>query len=165
MILHDLGSIESHTEHATQYISKSDLTDFLSILFDTTTAGSNSEHDEQLLEVFYGTLILCMIRFVLFSAFRHSMYVYEPVRCQANHDPTFLDGPKSQIYQPMLLLLKSSMSTIQGGNAHFMQAAAVVNFSCCGSSSPPPPISTSMYNHASNFISHYSRPNFDPLRP
>ena len=165
MILQDLGSIRYHTDHATQYISKSDLTDFLSMLFDTTIASSSSGHDEQLLDVFYGTLIICMIRFVLFSAFRHSMYVYEPVRCQANHDPTFLDGPKSQIYQPMLLLLGNSMSTFQGGNAHFMQAAAVVNFSCCGSSSPPPPISTSMYNHASSFISHYSQPNFDPLQP
>lgn len=154
-ILDDFEDVRDHTNHATQCLSKPDLTDFLSILFDTTIASSESEHKEQLLDVFYGTLILCMIRFVLFAAFRRFTRVYEPERSQANHDPTFLDGPKSRIYQPMLLLLESSMSTFQGGNAHFVQAAAVVDFSCYGSLSSPPPLSTSMYSHASNFISHW----------
>ena len=165
MILYDLKYFEhtwDHRAHAiVQYLSKTDLTDFLSILFDTTIASSVSGPDGQLLDVFYGTLILCMIRFVLFVAFRQSTYVYEPIRSQANHDPTFRDGSKCQMYQPMLLLLKSTMSTFQGGNAHFMQAAAVVDFSCCGSSSSPPSVSTTMYSNASNFINHYSRPDLD----
>ena len=164
-ILHDFEDTRHHTDHAAQYLSKTDLTGFLSKLSETTIASSEAGHDGQLLDVFYGTLILCMIRFLLFVAFRYSTSVYAPIRSQANHDPTFLDGIGSQMYRPMLLLLESTMSTFLGGNAHFMQAAAVVNFSCCGSSSPPPPISTSMYNHASSFISHYSRPSFNPLRP
>ena len=162
-ILHDFENIRDHTDHAIRYLSKTDLTDFLSILFDTTIASSVSRPDRQLLDVFYGTLILCMIRFVLFVAFRQSPYVYGPKRSQADHDPTFLDGSNCQMYQPMLLLLESRMSTFQGGNAHFMHAAAVVNFSCCASS--PPSVSRTMYSDASNFINHYSRPNFGPLRP
>lgn len=157
----------SHRPSTMQYLKKSDLSDFLSILYDTTIARSSSGQHEQLLDVFYGTLMLCMIRFLLFLAFRYSTYDYEPLNHQANHDPTFLNGPNSQLYQPMLILLKSSMSTLQGGNAHFRRAAAAVNSSTFRPSATPPP--TSMYDHALCFISHFSREcyksQFDPHRP
>ena len=157
-IANDLNGSHCHRNfHTAQFLKGSDLTDFLSTLFDTTIAKPSSSRKEQLLDVFYGTLILCMIRFVLFSAFRCSMGGYEPLDLQMYHDPTFLDGAKSQLYQPMLQLLDYCMSTFQGGDAHHLRAAAAVNPSIFGSSAPPPPTSMSMYSHAVSFINYFSR--------
>ena len=169
-IVHDLKQgIRHRRDHATQCLNRSDLTDFLSILFDTTIAKPSSKRKEQLLDVFYGTLIVCMIRFVLFSAFRCSMWGYEPLSLQMHHDPTFLDGSKSQLYQPMLHLLDYSMSTFEGDDAHYLRAAAAVNPSNFGSSAPPPPTSMSMYSHALCFIHYFSRvcyaPQLEPPQP
>lgn len=145
-----------------QYLKKSDLRDFLSVLFDTTIARSSSGHHEQLLDVFYGTLMVCMIRTVLFMAFRYSKYDYKPFHFQADPDPTFLDGTKCQVYQPMLLLLESSLSTCQEGNAHFRRAATAVHTITFGSSSTTPPDSVFMYIHALCFIDHFSREGLVP---
>ena len=164
-ILHNFElDFSYHREYPTQYLTKDRLKEFLSMLFDTTIAMSESGSKEQILDVFYGTLILYMIRFVLFSAFRYYTYDWVPVSSQANLDPTFLDGTKSQIYRPMLFLLESSKATFQQKNAHSMRAAAVVNHSNCGSSSASPPTSMFMYSHATNFISHYSQVRHLTLR-
>lgn len=147
----------SHSYSTRQYLKKSCLRDFLSGLFDTTIAKSSSRDNGRLLDVFYGTLMVCMIRTVLFMAFRYSKYDYKPFHFQADPDPTFLDGPNCQIYQPMLLLLESSMSTCQDGNAHFRRAATAVHTITFGSLSTPPPNSVSLYSHALCFIRHFSR--------
>ncbi len=152
-----IGGSSYPRDHPTQYLKKSGLRDFLSLLCDTTMAMSESGHKKWLFDVFYGTLIVCMIRFVLFSAFRYSTNGYEPVSSQANHDPTFLDGPNSQIYQPMLFLLESSEATFREEDAHFMQAAAAVSLSKCTYWILPSLDSMSMYYHACHFINHYSR--------
>ena len=166
--MHDLKH-GVHRVHTAQCLNKSALTDFLSTLFDTTVAKPSSERKEQLLDVFYGTLIVCMIRFVLYSAVRCSLWGYEPLGLQVDHDPTFLAGSKSQLYQPMLYLLDYSMSTFQGGDTHYLLAAAAVNPSTFGPSAPPPPTSMSMYSHALCFINYFSRecytPQFDPPQP
>ena len=150
----------SHSYSTRQYFKKSFLKDFVSVLFDTTFAKSSSGDNEQLLDVFYRTLMVCMIRTVLFMTFRYSKYDYKPFHFQADPDPTFLDGPKCQLYQPMLLLLESSMSTCQDRNAHFRRAAMVVYTITSGSSSTPPPDSVSLYNHALRFIRHFSRDRY-----
>ena len=154
-IVHGLKHKDQNA-HSVRCLNESDLTDFLSILFDTTIAKPDSKRKEQLLDVFYGTLIVCMIRFVLYSAVRCSMWGYEPLGLQVDHDPTFLDGSKSQLYQPMLHLLHYSMSTFQGGDADYLRAAAAVNPSTFGPSAPPPPTSMSMYSHALCFINYFS---------
>ena len=144
-------------DDAIQCLRKSHLTDFLSILFDITIAKPSSERTQQLLDVFYGTLIVCMIRFVLFSAVRCTMWGYKPLGFQEDHDPTFLDGSKSQLYLPMLNLLEYSMSTFQAGDEHYLRAAAAVNPSTFGPSAPPQPTSMSLYSHALCFINYFSQ--------
>ena len=143
------------------YLGKSDLENFLSILNDTTLATSNRGQNEQLLDVFYGALVVCMIRYVLSLTFRYSTPQYEPLHSNVNPDPTFPDGPKSQLYEPMLLLLESSMSTFQGGNSHFMRAAAASAASAFDDGGPPLQSSMSMYNHAVCFIRRFTK--FDLL--
>ena len=152
----------SYEHSTTQYLKKHDLRDFLSILFDTTIARTSSGHYEQCLEVYYGTLILFMIRFVLFLAFRYSKYDYAPLDHQASHDPTFLKGPDSQLYHPMLLLLHPSISKFERGNTYFARAAEAVHSIPFKSSSSPPPNSMSMYNYALRFISHFTRDCYTP---
>ena len=164
MILHHLNSgLVGCINSPALYLEQSDLKDFLSILHDTTLATSKRGQNEQLLDVFYGTLIVCMIRSVLSLTFRYTRTLYKPLHSQANPDPTFLDGPKSQIYEPMLLLLESSMSTIRGENAQFSRSAAAIATSTFDDGGRPPPKSMSMYTHAVWFISLITR--HDPLRP
>ena len=143
-----------HRLSTTQSLKKSDLKDFISILFDTTVATSNSGHDEQFLDIFYGTLILCMIRFVLFLAFRYSTDDYKPFGLQANHDPTFLNGSNSQLYLPMLYSLARSQPTV---NADLLLAGVAIDeLSTIRLSTRSLPIHD-MSNQASRFIEHYSR--------
>ena len=151
------ADISSHRHSTTQYLKKSDVRDFLSLLFDTTTARLSSGHHDQLLDVFYGTLIACMIRSLLFTAYRYSTYNYDPIDSQTNHDKTFLDGPRCQLYHPMLLLLGSSMSTFQEDNEHSWRAAEAVHSITCGSSSSCPLDSISMHEYALCFISQFSQ--------
>ena len=146
-IVNDLRRSRCHI-HTTQSLKRSDLTDFLSTLFDTTIAKPSSNRKQQLLDVFYGTLILCMIRFVLFSALRCTMWGYQPLRRQMSHDPTFLDGAKSQLYQPMLQLLDYSRSTFQEVDPHHLRRIGAVD---------PSIFSRSMYSHAVTFINCFSR--------
>ena len=154
----------THRDHIAPCLNKFDLSNFLSTLFDTTTAESSSKRQDKLLDIFYGTLIVCMIRFVLYSAVRCSLWGYRP---QVDHDLTFLNGSKSQLYQPMLHLLDCSMSTFQGGDAHYLLAAAAVNPSTFGPSAPPQPTSMSLYSHALCFINYFSaiRPNPNSILP
>ena len=140
-----------HGYSAAQNLKKSDLRDFISNLFDTTVATSNSGHNEQYLDIFYGTLILCMIRFVLFLAFRYSRDDYIPVGRQANYDPTFLNGPNSQLYLPMLYALASCRQTFHGGSIHVLRAGvAIQSVTHCIAMDD-------MYSQASRFIAYYSR--------
>ena len=147
--MNDLQRSRCHSKvHTSQSLKRSDLTGFLSTLFDTTTAKPSPKGKEQLLDIFYGTLILCMIRFVLFSALRCTVWGYLPLGRQRIHDQTFLDGAKSQLYQPMLHILDYSRSRFQEGDAYHLRRAWVDD---------PSIFSRSIYSYALSFINDFSQ--------
>ena len=152
--------LEGEISSAELYLEESDLEDFLSILHDTTLATSNRGQNQQLLDVFYGTLIVCMIRYVLFFTFRYCAPQYKPLHSKVSPDPTFLDGNKSQLYEPMLLLFSSSIASsrtpFQEWNAYVMRAAAVVEASSFGSGPSPLPTMGFMYQLTLAFIQRFT---------
>ena len=150
ILFHFKADDPSNLYSARQYLKKSDLREFLSVLFDTTIARSSSGHHEQLLDVFYGTLMVCMIKTLFFSISRYSIYDYKPLHPQA-YDPTFLDRAKCQLYLPMLLSLAHSKATFEGGNAYLFRASCAIEVS-------DHPSSVDMHTQAAKFIGIYSRP-------
>lgn len=90
--------------------TKSRLESFLSHLENVVMNSASPTSPEVVLKVFYGTMILFLIRGTLQKIWRYNKLGFRPFEDQARQDESFDKGSHCQVYQSMLLKLEASRS-------------------------------------------------------
>ena len=92
-----------------EFLLSLDELSFLYVMDGPYVFGRSDAYPASVLHIFYGILLLLLIRISLEAILRHVIGEYAPFGHQANQDLSFERGWDCPLYQPMLYVLRCSM--------------------------------------------------------